>query len=173
MPRDSWIMTKTPGWHSSWSDRSSAVRFYDGWIRELTGRFTDYNSCVCSLCLRSSMSVTAVISCYSLSGEVTLTGKRLPDYVSLGGAYMPPKSISNHQTSVDVKVWDEPFMAWFTPHLGFYWGDECRLRGAVPFLIRSRFPEQPWWSCFSFCMDSHCWANKLHVNVISLFCSSL
>lgn len=55
-----------PGWHSPWSDRSSAVRFYDGWIRELTGRFTDYNSCVCSLCLRSSMSVTAVILCCSL-----------------------------------------------------------------------------------------------------------
>lgn len=36
--------------------------------------------------------------------------------------------------------------------------------------------EQPWWSCFSFCMDSHCWANKLHVNVddiISLFCSAV
>lgn len=55
------------------SNQSSAVRFSDGWIRELTGRFTDYNSCVCSLCLRSGMSVTDATKVHFQSSDHPIT----------------------------------------------------------------------------------------------------
>lgn len=70
----------------SWSNRSSAVRFHDAWIRELTDLLTTipvFAHCVLDpVCLWQLSFYLLMLQ--PVSGEVTLTGKQLPDFVSLG-----------------------------------------------------------------------------------------